>query len=81
VTANISAIFTVQADEYLEFAWYSDGADVYLEHYAAGTSPTRPEIASAIVTVNFLSALPPRFIPTLPARGVFTGAAPTVTIA
>jgi len=81
VTANISSIFTVQADEYLEFAWWSDGADVYLEHYAAGTSPTRPEIASAIVTVNFLSALPPRFIPTLPARGVFTGAAPTVTIA
>jgi len=78
VTANISGIFTVQADEYLEFAWWSDGADVYLEHYAAGTSPTRPEIASAIVTVNFLSALPPRFVPTLPDRLVIQGAAPSL---
>jgi hypothetical protein len=81
VTANISGIFTVTNGEYLQFAWWSDGADIYIEHYAAGTTPDRPEIASAIVTVNFLSALPPRFVPTLPARGVFTGAAPTVTIA
>ena len=81
VTANISGIFTVTNGEYLQFAWWSDGADMYIEHYAAGTTPDRPEIASAIVTINFLSALPARFVPTLPARGVFTGAAPTVTIA
>jgi len=81
VTANILGIFTVQADEYLEFAWWSDGADVYIEHYAAGTNPTRPEIPSVILTVNFVSALPARFVPTLPARLSIQGVAPTITVA
>ena len=81
VTANISGIFTVTNGEYLEFAWWSDGADVVIESYAAGTSPTRPEIASAIVTISFVSALPAKFIPTLPDRLAIAGVAPTVTIA
>lgn len=81
VTANISGIFTVTNGEYLEFAWWSDGADMYIEHYAVGTSPTRPEIASVIVTINFISALPARFVPTLPARLSIQGVAPTITIA
>ena len=79
VTANISGIFTVTNGEYLQFAWWSDGADMYIEHYAAGTSPTRPEIASVIVTVTFVSALPARFVPTLPARLSIEGHAPTIT--
>ena len=79
VTANISGIFTVTNGEYLQFAWWSDGADMYIEHYAAGTSPTRPEIASVIVTVTFVSALPARFVPTLPARLSIVGHAPTIT--
>lgn len=81
VTANISGIFTVTNGEYLQFAWWSDGADMYIEHYAAGTSPTRPEIASAIVTITFVSSLPAKFIPTVTARLAFAGVAPTVTIA
>ena len=81
VTANISGIFTVTNGEYLEFAWWSDGADVVIESYAAVTNPTRPEISSAIVTINFLSKLPAAFVPTLPARAVFAGVAPTVTVA
>jgi hypothetical protein len=79
VTANISGIFTVTNGEYLQFAWWSDGADIYIEHYAAGTSPTRPEIASVIVTITFVSALPSRFVPTLPARLSIVGHAPTIT--
>jgi hypothetical protein len=78
VTANISGIFTVINGEYLEFAWWSDGADMYIEHYAAGTSPTRPEIASVIVTITFVSALPARFVPTLPDRLFIVGAAPSL---
>jgi hypothetical protein len=81
VTANISGIFTVSGGEYLEFAWWSDGADMYIEHYAAGTSPTRPEIPSVIVTATFVSSLPARFIPTIADRLAITGVAPTVTIA
>ena len=80
VTANISGIFTVTNGEYLQFAWWSDGADMYIEHYAAGTSPTRPEIASVIVTVTFVSALPASFVPTLPDRLSLEGHAPTITI-
>lgn len=81
VTANISGIFTVTNGEYLEFAWWSDGADMYLESYAAGTSPTRPAIASVIITITFVSALPAKFFPISPDKLAFTGVAPTVTIA
>lgn len=56
----ISGIFEVdnETNDYLRIAWWSDGADVFLEHYAAGTSPTRPEIPSVILTANYVSALP-----------------------
>ena len=55
-----SGIFTVSdtATDYLQLAWWSDGADVFLEHYAAGTNPTRPESPSVIMTVNMVSAIP-----------------------
>jgi hypothetical protein len=58
VVASVSGIFTVNdpVTEYLEIAWWSDGADVYLEHYAAGTSPTRPAIPSVILTANLVSS-------------------------
>lgn len=54
----ITGIFTVTdpSVNYLEIAWWSDNVDVYLEHYAAGVSPTRPAIPSVILTINFLSA-------------------------
>ena len=80
VTANISGIFTVTSGEYLEFAWWSDGADMYIEHYAAGTSPTRPEIASVIVTATFVSALPARFVSTLSDTLSIQGIAPSLAV-
>lgn len=81
ITANISGIFTVTNGEYLQFAWWSDGADMYLESYSAGTSPTRPVISSVIVTVTFVSALPARFFPSIPTGLSIQGAAPTINIA
>jgi hypothetical protein len=58
IVPAITGIFTVTdpAVNYLEIAWWSDNADVYIEHYAAGTSPTRPAIPSVILTINFVSA-------------------------
>ena len=58
IVPAITGIFTVTdpAVNYLEIAWWSDNADVYIEHYAAGTSPTRPAIPSVIFTINFVSA-------------------------
>jgi hypothetical protein len=81
LVANVAGIFTVTNGEYLEMAWWSNGANVKLEHYAAGTNPTRPEIPSVILTVNFISALPAAFVPTLPDRLSLQGFAPTITIA
>lgn len=78
VTSNISGIFTVNSGEYLQLAWWSDGADVYIEHYAAGTNPTRPEIASVILTVTFVSALPSAFVPVLQDKLVIQGFAPAL---
>jgi len=59
VVPAITGIFTVNdpTNQYLEIAWWSDSLDVYLEHYDAGTSPTRPEIPSVIMTINFISAI------------------------
>ena len=54
----ITGIFTVNdpTNDYLEIAWWADSLNIYLEHYAAGTSPTRPPIPSVILTINFVSA-------------------------
>lgn len=58
IVPAITGIFTVTdpSVNYLEIAWWSDNIDVYLEHYAAGASPTRPAIPSVILTINFISA-------------------------
>jgi hypothetical protein len=80
VVAVINGIFTINNPdtEYLEIAWWSDNADVYLEHYAAGTSPTRPEIPSVILTANFVSALPSVFPIPQSDHLVMAGAAPSI---
>jgi hypothetical protein len=58
VVPAVTGIFTVDdpINDYLEVAWWSDNINIYLEHYAAGTSPTRPAIPSVILTINFVSA-------------------------
>ena len=60
VVPAITGIFTVAnpQTEYLTIKWWASSTDVFLEHYAAGTSPTRPEIPSVILTVNLVSRLP-----------------------
>ena len=78
VVPAITGIFTVNNNEYLEIAWWGESTDVYLQHYAAGTSPTRPEIPSVILTINWVSALPKQFA--LPFAGALTitGNAPII---
>jgi hypothetical protein len=60
IVPAITGIFTVAnpQTEYLTIKWWASSTDVFLEHYAAGTSPTRPEIPSVILTVNLVSRLP-----------------------
>jgi hypothetical protein len=59
IVPAVSGIFTVNdpSTNYLELAWWASSTDVFLEHYATDTSPTRPEIPSVILTINFLSAM------------------------
>jgi hypothetical protein len=60
IVPAVTGIFTVTdpSAEYLTIKWWASSTDVFLEHYAAGTSPTRPEIPSVIMTINFVSRLP-----------------------
>jgi hypothetical protein len=58
IVPAITGIFTVDdpINDYLQVAWWSDNLSVFIQNYAAGTSPTRPAIPSVILTINFVSA-------------------------
>lgn len=58
IVPAITGIFTVNdpSTNYLEIAWWASSTDVFLEHYATDSTPTRPEIPSVILTINFVSA-------------------------
>jgi hypothetical protein len=58
IVPAVTGIFTVNdpSTNYLEIAWWASSTNVFLEHYAAETTPTRPEIPSVILTINFVSA-------------------------
>jgi hypothetical protein len=60
IVPAVTGIFTVSdpSNDYLTIKWWASSTDVFLEHYAAQTSPTRPEIPSIIMTINFVSRLP-----------------------
>ena len=46
------------ATDYVEIMWRTTSTDVSLEHFDTSTSPTRPAVPSAIVTMTFVSNLP-----------------------
>jgi len=48
----------LDAGDYVEIIYKVDNVNVTLEHFAAGSSPTRPAVPSAIATVSFVSNLP-----------------------
>ena len=43
--------------DYIQLMWHPSDVGVSIEHFAAGTSPTRPAIPSVIATVSFVSNL------------------------
>ena len=49
---------SLNATDYIEIMWRTSDTGVSIEQYAAGTSPTRPAIPSAIATMSFVSNLP-----------------------
>jgi len=56
--AALNFFIELDAGDYVEIIYKVDNVNVTLEHFAAGSSPTRPAVPSAIVTVSFVSNLP-----------------------
>ena len=47
----------LEQNDYLQLMWRPSDVGVSIEHFAAGTSPTRPAVPSVIATVSFVSNL------------------------
>jgi hypothetical protein len=53
--AAINYFVSLNATDYVEIMWRPTDVGVTIEQYPAGTSPTRPAVPSAIVTMSFVS--------------------------
>jgi hypothetical protein len=56
--AAMNYFVSLNATDYVEIMWRPTDVGVSIEQYPAGTSPTRPAVPSAIVTMSFVSNLP-----------------------
>jgi hypothetical protein len=57
IIAALNYFVSLNATDYIEIMWRPTDTGVSIEQYAAGTSPTRPAVPSAIVTMSFVSNL------------------------
>ena len=57
IIAAMNYFLTLNATDYVEIMWRPTDIGVTIEQYAAGTTPTRPAVPSAIVTMSFVSNL------------------------
>jgi len=55
--AALNFFVNLNANDYVEIMWRTTNVGVSIEHFAASTSPTRPAVPSAIVTLSFVSNL------------------------
>jgi hypothetical protein len=55
--AAMNFFLSLNANDYVEIMWRPTDVGVMIEQYPAGTSPTRPAVPSAIVTLSFVSNL------------------------
>ena len=55
IIAALNYFVSLNATDYVEIMWRPTDVGVSIEQYAAGTSPTRPAVPSAIVTMSFVS--------------------------
>ena len=58
IVAALNFIVDLTADDYCQLYWQTTNTNVKIEHYTAGTSPTRPAIPSVILTATFVSSVP-----------------------
>lgn len=55
IVAAMNYFLSLNATDYVEIMWRPTDIGVTIEQYPAGTSPTRPAVPSAIVTMSFVS--------------------------
>ena len=55
--AAMNFFVSLAASDYVQIMWRPTNVDVSIEHFAAGTSPTRPAVPSVIATLSFVSNL------------------------
>ena len=58
IIAALNFFIDMAANDYVEIMWRTENTGVSIEHFDASTSPTRPAVPSAIVTMSFVSNLP-----------------------
>jgi len=57
LVASLNFFTSLVANDYVEIMFKVDNVNVTLEHFAASSTPTRPAVPSAIVTLSFVSNL------------------------
>jgi hypothetical protein len=57
IIASLNFFVSLNANDYIEIMWRPSDTGVSIEQYGTATSPTRPSIPSAIVTMSFVSNL------------------------
>ena len=57
IIASLNFFVEMVANDYVEIMWRTENTGVSIEHFGTSTSPTRPAVPSAIVTMSFVSNL------------------------
>ena len=57
IIAALNYFVDLAENDYLQLMWRPSDVGVSIEHFAAGTTPTRPAVPSIIATVSFVSNL------------------------
>jgi len=55
IIAALNFFVSMNSNDYIEIMWRTENTGVSIEHFDASTSPTRPAVPSAIVTMSFVS--------------------------
>jgi hypothetical protein len=55
ILGAMNYFLSLNANDYVEIMWRPTDVGVSIEQYPAGTTPTRPAVPSAIVTMSFVS--------------------------
>lgn len=58
IVGSLNLFIKLKERDYIELSWCTTNLLAEIKYYAAGTSPTRPEIPSVIATLSWVSAIP-----------------------